>query len=120
MTAKISSAEVLIRQRLRALYRALPAASEGEVDAIHQARVATRRLREALPLLSPRSVRKLERKVPGQVSPELRGLTHYMILMVMPSEQACAGARPRPSATSEPTSGSVEDMQCQPAVLTIR
>lgn len=63
MTAKISSAEVLIRQRLRALYRALPAASEGEVDAIHQARVATRRLREALPLLSPRSVRKLERKV---------------------------------------------------------
>lgn len=49
--AVTSSSEVLIRQRLRALGRTLPAAQQGDAQAIHQARVATRRLREALPLV---------------------------------------------------------------------
>jgi CHAD domain-containing protein len=44
--------ELLIRQRLRALSRALPSARAGDPTAIHQARVATRRLREALPLVA--------------------------------------------------------------------
>ena len=57
-------AELLIRQRLRALVRALPGAEKGEVEPIHRARVATRRLREALPLaLAHGRARKLERKV---------------------------------------------------------
>lgn len=37
--------------RLRALEQAFPAALEGTVDGLHHARVATRRLREALPVL---------------------------------------------------------------------
>ena len=43
-------AEYLIRQRVAALRRALPAAKNGDVKSLHQARVATRRLRAALPL----------------------------------------------------------------------
>ena len=44
--------ELLIRQRLRALEKNLPAAAKGNVNALHQARVASRRIREALPLVS--------------------------------------------------------------------
>ena len=56
--------ELLIRQRLSALSRALPGARAGDVPAIHQARVATRRLREALPLVARGSAgRKLARTV---------------------------------------------------------
>ena len=56
--------ELLIRQRLSALSRSLPAARAGEVVAIHQARVATRRLREALPLVARGAAgRKLARTV---------------------------------------------------------
>jgi CHAD domain-containing protein len=47
----IPPAERLVRQRADALTRTLCAARTGDVDGIHQARVATRRLREALPLL---------------------------------------------------------------------
>jgi CHAD domain-containing protein len=57
-----SAQELVIRQRVSALSRELPAARAGDVNAIHQARVATRRLREALPLLASGSkARKLER-----------------------------------------------------------
>ena len=60
------STELLIRQRLRTLDRALPAAQQGNPAAIHQARVATRRLREALPLVaSGPAGRKLQRRVRG-------------------------------------------------------
>jgi len=54
----------LMRRRVRALARALPAARRGDPPAIHQARVATRRLREALPLVtSGARGRKLRRRV---------------------------------------------------------
>jgi CHAD domain-containing protein len=43
--------EYLIRQRVSALGRALPAAKAGDATSLHQARVATRRLRAALPLV---------------------------------------------------------------------
>jgi len=49
--ATTRSSETLIRHRLSALDRALPGARRGDADAIHQARVATRRLREVLPLV---------------------------------------------------------------------
>jgi CHAD domain-containing protein len=48
---RTNSSELVIRQRLAALARALPAARKGDVNGVHQSRVATRRLREALPLL---------------------------------------------------------------------
>ena len=56
--------ELMIRQRLAALSRMLPGAERGDVRSIHQARVATRRLREALPLVSsgPKG-RKLQQRV---------------------------------------------------------
>lgn len=64
MPAKPNSSELLIRQRLNALTRALPGAKQGDPLLVHQARVATRRLREALPLVASGSRgRKLERHV---------------------------------------------------------
>jgi CHAD domain-containing protein len=61
------AAEYLIRQRVSALGRALPAAKAGDATSLHHARVATRRLRAALPLVASgpkagklaRSVRRL-------------------------------------------------------------
>jgi CHAD domain-containing protein len=63
------AAEYLIRQRVSALGRALPAAKAGDVASLHRARVATRRLRAALPLVASdgkagkvvKSVRRLTR-----------------------------------------------------------
>jgi CHAD domain-containing protein len=46
-------AEQLIRHRVAALRRTLPGAVEGDVASIHKARVATRRLRAALPVVAP-------------------------------------------------------------------
>ena len=42
---------LLLRQRLTTLVEAMPAAQSGDMRSVHQARVATRRLREALPVL---------------------------------------------------------------------
>ncbi|MBM3777641.1 MAG: CHAD domain-containing protein [Acidimicrobiia bacterium] len=54
----------LMQQPLRMLRKSLPAAVDGDVTALHQARVATRRLREALPLASDdRQGRKVEKTV---------------------------------------------------------
>jgi len=59
-----AASELLLRQRLRALEKNLPAAAKGNRDALHHARVASRRIREALPLLSAGDrARRLERKV---------------------------------------------------------
>ena len=41
----------LLHRRLRAFARALPDACGGDVNAVHKARVASRRLREALPVV---------------------------------------------------------------------
>ncbi len=54
----------MIRQRVVALTRTLPGAKKGHAESLHQARVATRRLREALPLVTHGSRgRKLEKTV---------------------------------------------------------
>ena len=66
---RTNPSELMIRQRLAALSRTLPGARKGDVHAVHQARVATRRIREALPLVArgrigkslKKSVRKLTR-----------------------------------------------------------
>src|SRR5688500_6770107 len=41
----------LLEQAKRTIYGHLPAVRDGAADAIHEARIATRRLREVLPLL---------------------------------------------------------------------
>ena len=63
--------ELMIRQRLLVLNRTLPSARNGDADAIHQARVATRRVREALPLVTRGSK---ERKLTKAVSRLTRAL----------------------------------------------
>ena len=63
--------ELLIRQRLSALTRALPSARNGDVVAIHQARVATRRVRAALSIVTRGSK---GRKVTKAVSRMTRAL----------------------------------------------
>ena len=62
--ARTTPSELMIRQRLLALSRSLPGARKGDVKQLHQARVATRRLREALPVVATGSRgRKLVRDV---------------------------------------------------------
>jgi len=48
---RIDLSVALLRQRLVTLLAAMPAAQAGDESSVHQARVASRRLREALPLL---------------------------------------------------------------------
>jgi CHAD domain-containing protein len=43
---------MLLERRTRALQRHLPSAADGDYTSVHQARVATRRLREAVPVLT--------------------------------------------------------------------
>ena len=63
-TRVTSASALLISQQLNTLSRGLAGARAGDADAIHQSRVATRRLREALPLLMLGSTgRKVERGV---------------------------------------------------------
>ena len=63
-TAKVPASELALRQRFAALVRGLAGARAGDVTAIHQTRVATRRLREALPLVTSGGAgRKLERTI---------------------------------------------------------
>jgi CHAD domain-containing protein len=73
MNTRTNASELIIRQRLAALKRALPAATAGDVNAIHQARVATRRLREALPLVvagsSKRKLGRIVRKLTRALGP---------------------------------------------------
>jgi CHAD domain-containing protein len=59
---------MLLERRARALQRHLPAALGGDHHGVHQARVATRRLREAVPVLSAglagdKQLRKARRKI---------------------------------------------------------
>lgn len=65
----MSSAESLVQPQLRALGAAVPLAAQGDADAVHRTRVASRRLREVLPVVGSRkavsglsrSVRRLTR-----------------------------------------------------------
>ena len=49
---RVPAVEGLIIERVDALSQALPAAAKGDVAALHKARVATRRLRAALPIVA--------------------------------------------------------------------
>src|SRR5687767_3793796 len=95
MASRAGGCEVLVRQRLRALTRSLPAARAGEVTAIHQARVATRRLREALPVIAdgPRS-RKLERVV-RRLTQSLGPVRELDVALLMLDEFAAVPDVPR-------------------------
>ena len=63
--------EALLRRRLKALVRDLPSAREGNAGALHRTRVASRRMRAALPFLEV-SFKPLKM---GRVRRKTRGLT---------------------------------------------
>jgi CHAD domain-containing protein len=92
---RTSPSELLIRQRLNALTRMLPAAQRGDVRSLHQARVATRRLREALPLLaSGGRIRKLERVV-QRITRALGPVRELDVALLTLDELEASGEVPR-------------------------
>ena len=62
---------VVLNQRLSSLVEAMPAAQAGDMRSVHQARVATRRLREALPVLRA----SLNRQELGRIRQQVRRMT---------------------------------------------
>lgn len=73
MPPRTTSEEVL-RKRLRALARSLPAAERGDPVAVHKARVASRRVREALPVLLSEAPSRRRRRLRRQVERITRAL----------------------------------------------
>jgi CHAD domain-containing protein len=83
--------ELVIRQRLLALNRTLPSARAGDPLAIHQARVATRRVREALPLVTRRSKGRKLRKAVSRLTRAL-GLVRELDVALINLEELVADA----------------------------
>ena len=88
--------ELLIRQRLGALTRMLPGARAGDVTAIHQARVATRRLREALPLVARGSSGRKLARIVRRLTRALGPVRELDVALLMLNE--LAGTRDVPRA----------------------
>jgi CHAD domain-containing protein len=65
---------VLLRQRLETLLEAMPAAQTGDIRSVHQARVATRRLRAALPVLR----KSLDADAIGRAQTRVRRMTRAL------------------------------------------
>jgi CHAD domain-containing protein len=65
---------VLLNERLATMLDALPAAQAGDTRSVHQARVATRRLREALPVLRATTDESALKRVQKQVRKMTRAL----------------------------------------------
>jgi CHAD domain-containing protein len=65
---------LLLNQRLTTLVDAMPAAQAGDTRSVHQARVATRRLREALPVLRT----SINNQVLGRVRRQVRKMTRAL------------------------------------------
>lgn len=65
---------VLLSQRLTSLIDAMPAAQAGDMRSVHQARVATRRLREALPVVSA----SVSKRSLGRVRRQVRQMTRAL------------------------------------------
>jgi CHAD domain-containing protein len=80
--------ELLIRQRLTALTRTLPSASGGDVNAIHQARVATRRVRAALPIATRGSRRRKLKKSFTRLTRALGGVRELDVAILTLDELA--------------------------------
>lgn len=89
----------LLRQRLVSLLQAMPAAQAGDETSVHQARVASRRLRQALPLLGVRAdadaldrADKRVRRITRALGP-VRELDVTLLLLAELSQKNAAPAR---------------------------
>jgi CHAD domain-containing protein len=87
--------ELLIRQRLAALRRTLPSASGGDVNAIHQARVATRRVRAALPIVTRGASRRKLKKSFTRLTRALGGVRELDVAILTLDELASDPSVPR-------------------------
>jgi CHAD domain-containing protein len=74
--------ELMIRQRLLALSRALPSARNGDPEGIHQARVATRRMREALPLVTRGAKGRKLKKTVSRLTRALGGVRELDVALI--------------------------------------
>jgi CHAD domain-containing protein len=95
--ARTPASELLLRQRLAALSRALPAAQRGDVRSIHRARVATRRLREALPLVAVRAKGRRIERVVQRITRALGPVRELDVALIGLGEIAASGAVPAPA-----------------------
>jgi CHAD domain-containing protein len=86
--------ELLIRRRLSALTRLLPAVESGDVSAIHRARVATRRLREALPIVVSGAKRRTLTKPVSRLTRAL-GLVREVDVALLTLDELAADAHLR-------------------------
>jgi CHAD domain-containing protein len=96
MVARTNASELLIRQRLAAVTQALPAARVGDVTAIHAARVATRRLREALPLVATGSSGRKLGRIVRRLTRALGPVRELDVANLMLDELSPGRERPRP------------------------
>ena len=92
--------EMLIRQRLAALARMLPSARAGDVTSVHQARVATRRLREALPLVVRGSSLRKRRRTVRRLTRSLGPVRELDVALLTLDEFAGTGEVPRAGVQS--------------------
>lgn len=91
------AAEYLIRQRVSALGRALPATRDGDATSLHRARVATRRLRAALPLVgSSGKADKLVRAV-QRLTRALGPIRELDVSLAILAELEARGEAPAPA-----------------------
>jgi CHAD domain-containing protein len=91
---RITPFELVIRQRVAALGRALPAARNGDVNGVHQARVATRRLREAFPLMANRRVGRKLRKQMRRLTRGLGPVRELDVALITLDEIRASGDAP--------------------------
>jgi CHAD domain-containing protein len=87
--------ELMIRQRLQALSRTLPSAASGDVNAIHQARVATRRVRAALPIVTRGARRRKLKKSFTKLTRALGGVRELDVAVLTLDELASDASVPR-------------------------
>jgi CHAD domain-containing protein len=99
MVTKTSVSDLLLRQRLAALSRTLGGARAGDMHAIHQARVATRRLREASALLPSQSTARKLRRVARRLTRALGPVRELDVALQTLDELQQAGDVPRAALT---------------------
>lgn len=87
--------ELMIRQRLLALARTLPSAAGGDVNAIHHARVATRRVRAALPIVTRGSRRRKLKKSFARLTRGLGGVREVDVAVLTLDELTSDASVPR-------------------------
>jgi CHAD domain-containing protein len=91
-----------LRRRLRVLAKELPRARRGDVRSVHRARVATRRLREALSVLEigARGLARSVRRDLRRVTTALGGVREMDVALLLLQQEASRRGWPPPAVTA--------------------